>query len=219
MPAPRAADGLPKPETVAPAAVTGPEENPPPARAPEPPPDKPKAGPEARRKKTRREAEPDLFASPIASTKGPDKTAGEAVGQGPAEPKGAESPLVAPAQPEGPGTGTNTSHNRPPKPASRLPAEVKPLVSSTEEKPAPARPARPLPPVNPAQLREAVNQILPLLAGQDPGARDCLADNRPIFQSAFAPEAYAKFEQCIRKRDFDSAQEQLKKAVKKHAIM
>jgi hypothetical protein len=143
----------------------------------------------------------------------------ETVGQGPAEPTAAESPLLAPAQPEGPGTATNTSDNRPPKPASRLPAERKPPGGSTEEKPTPARPARALPPVNPAQLRKAVNQILPLLAGQDPGARDCLADNRPIFQSAFAPEAYAEFEQCIKKRDFDSAQEQLKKAVKKHGIM
>ena len=98
-------------------------------------------------------------------------------------------------------------------------ADVKPLVSAKEEKPATARPARPLPPVNPAQLRKAVSQILPLLAGHDPGARDCLADNRPIFQSAFAPEAYAEFEQCIRKRDFDSAQEQLKKVVKKHGLI
>ncbi len=73
-------------------------------------------------------------------------------------------------------------------------------------------------PLNPSQLRKAVNQILPLLAGRDPGARDCLADNRAIFQSAFAPEAYAQFEQCIKKRDFDSAQEQLKKAAKKHGI-
>jgi hypothetical protein len=143
---PPPAGGPAAPETVAPPAVAGVQENPPPAQpprrtpaqAPEAPPGKPKAGPAARRKKTRREVEPDLFASPMAWT--------------------------------------------------------------------------------PAQLRKAVNQILPLLAGRDPGARDCLADNRPIFQSAFAPEAYAEFEQCIKKRDFDSAQEQLKKAVKKHGI-
>jgi sensor domain CHASE-containing protein len=73
-------------------------------------------------------------------------------------------------------------------------------------------------PVNPAQLRKAVNQILPLLAGQDPGAGDCLKDNRALFQSAFTSEAYAEFEQSIKKRDFDSAQEQLKRAVKKHGI-
>jgi hypothetical protein len=124
--------------------VAGPEENPPPpqpplqipAQAPEPPSDKPKAGLETRRKKTRREAELDLFSSPV----------------------------------------------------------------------------------NPAQLRKAVNQLLPLLAGRDPGATDCLQDNRALFQSAFAPEAYAEFEQCIRKGDFDPAQEQLKKAVKKHGV-
>jgi hypothetical protein len=74
-------------------------------------------------------------------------------------------------------------------------------------------------PVNPAQLRKAVNQILPLLAGRDPGAQDCLADNRLIFQSAFAPEAYSQFKQCIQERDFESAQEQLKKAARKHGIV
>jgi len=165
---PAAAGGLPAPEVVAPPVPAGPEENPPPpqplctlhselctqvagpeenppppqpplqipAQAPEPPSDKPKAGLETRRKKTRREAELDLFSSPV----------------------------------------------------------------------------------NPAQLRKAVNQLLPLLAGRDPGATDCLQDNRALFQSAFAPEAYAEFEQCIRKGDFDPAQEQLKKAVKKHGV-
>ena len=39
--------------------------------------------------------------------------------------------------------------------------------------------------------------MLPLLAGQDPGARDCLNDNRAAFQSAFAPEAYAEFVQSV----------------------
>jgi sensor domain CHASE-containing protein len=149
-----AVGGLPAPEALAPPAVAGPEENPPPpeppppeppppepppqvlAQAPEPPPDKPKAGPGARRKRTRREAELDLFSSQV----------------------------------------------------------------------------------NPAQLRKAVNLILPLLAGQDPGAKDCLQDNRAIFQSAFSPETYAEFEQSIKKRDFDLAQDQLKKTVKKHGI-
>ena len=101
---------------------------------------------------------------------------------------------------------------------SRREAEPE-LFSSKEGTTAPARPARAFPPVDPAQLRRAVSQMLPLLAGRDPGARDCLADNRPTFQAAFAPEAYAEFEQCIKKRDFDSAQDQLKKAAKRHGIM
>jgi hypothetical protein len=120
------------------------------------------------------------------------------VEQGPGEPKGVESLF--------------------PPPASHLVAELAPPVGSEEEKPAPPRLARPTAPVNPSQLRKAVSQILPLLAGQDPGARDCLADNRAVFQSAFAPEAYAQFEQCIKKRDFESAQEHLKKVVKRHGI-
>jgi hypothetical protein len=195
---PAPAGELAAPETVAPPAAASPEENPPPAQPLDLPPDKPKAGQEARRKRTRREAELELFESPIRSTKGPGKTTGEAVEQGPGEPKGVESLF--------------------PPPASHLVAELAPPVGSEEEKPVPARLARPMAPVNPSQLRKAVSQILPLLAGQDPGARDCLADNRAVFQSAFAPEAYAQFEQCIKKRDFESAQEHLKKVVKRHGI-
>src|ERR1051326_9514042 len=50
------------------------------------------------------------------------------------------------------------------------------------------------PTVEPAQLRKGCNQILPLLADRDPGAKDCLKDNRKIFRSTFTPEAYVKFE-------------------------
>ena len=110
----------------------------------------------------------DLFASPVSPTRGPDETGGEAPDS--AEPKGVESALPPPAQPAEQGTATNTTDRRSPKPASRLSVNVKR-------------------PVNPVQLRKAVDQILPLLAGRDPGAKDCLADNRLVFQSAFAPEA------------------------------
>jgi hypothetical protein len=72
--------------------------------------------------------------------------------------------------------------------------------------------------VNPAQLRKAVNEILPLLADQDPGAKDCLKANRAAFRSAFASEAYEEFEQFVKRGDFGTALEQLKKAAKKHGI-
>ena len=72
--------------------------------------------------------------------------------------------------------------------------------------------------MNPAQLRKAVNLIMPLFTGQDPGARDCLKDNRSTFRSAFSPEAYVEFEQSVKKGDFDAALEQLKKAAKRHGI-
>jgi hypothetical protein len=72
--------------------------------------------------------------------------------------------------------------------------------------------------VNPAQLRKAVNEILPLLADQDPGAKDCLKANRAAFRSAFASEAYEEFEQFVKGGDFGTALEQLKKAAKKHGI-
>jgi hypothetical protein len=85
-----------------------------------------------------------------------------------------------------------------------------------ESKPARSLPARP--PLDLAQLRKAVNLILPLFTGRDPGARDCLKDNRTTFRSAFAPEAYVEFEQSVKSADFDAALEHLKKAARKHGI-
>jgi hypothetical protein len=84
-----------------------------------------------------------------------------------------------------------------------------------------SKPARPLParpPLDLAQLRKAVNLILPLFTGRDPGARDCLKDNRTTFRSAFAPEAYMEFEQSVKSGDFDAALEHIKKAARRHGI-
>jgi hypothetical protein len=91
-------------------------------------------------------------------------------------------------------------------------------VQPKEHKPAPSRRLPAAPPVDPAQLRKAVNQIVPLLAEKDPGARECLRDNRTTFRSAFTPEAYAEFEQLVKSGDPDAALEHLKKAARKHAI-
>jgi hypothetical protein len=99
-----------------------------------------------------------------------------------------------------------------------LVADLKPVLKPKEGKPAPARRLPAPPPVNPAQLRKAVNEILPLLADQDPGAKDCLKANRATFRSAFASEAYEEFEQFVKRSDFGTALEQLKKAAKKHGI-
>jgi HPt (histidine-containing phosphotransfer) domain-containing protein len=99
-----------------------------------------------------------------------------------------------------------------------LVADLKPVLKPKEGKPAPARRLPTPPPVNPAQLRKAVNEILPLLADQDPGAKDCLKANRATFRSAFAPEAYEEFEQFVKRGDFGTALEQLKKAAKKHGV-
>jgi sensor domain CHASE-containing protein len=85
-------------------------------------------------------------------------------------------------------------------------------------KTSPARRLPAAPPVEPAQLRKAVSQILPLLAERDPGAKDCLRDNRTTFRSAFTPEAYVEFEELVKKGDFEAALEQLTKAARKHGI-
>lgn len=99
-----------------------------------------------------------------------------------------------------------------------LVADLKPVLKVKESKPAPARRLPAPPAVNPAQLRKAVNEILPLLADQDPGAKDCLKANRATFRSAFTSEAYEEFEQFVKRSDFGTALEQLKKAAKKHGI-
>jgi len=99
-----------------------------------------------------------------------------------------------------------------------LVADLKHVLKPREGKPAPARRPPALPPVNPAQLRKAVNEIFPLLADQDPGAKDCLKANRATFRSAFSSEAYVEFEQFVKRGDFVTALEHLKKAAKKHGI-
>ncbi len=100
----------------------------------------------------------------------------------------------------------------------RLMAELRAGARRKESKPAPTR-HRPEPhPVDLAQLRKAVNQLGLLLAERDPGAKDCLRDNRKIFRSAFTPEAYEQFEQMLKQGDAENALEQLKKAARKHGL-
>jgi sensor domain CHASE-containing protein len=99
-----------------------------------------------------------------------------------------------------------------------LTVALKPVVRPKEEEPAPSRRLPAAPPVDPGQLRKAVNMIVPLLTERDPGAKDCLRDNRKAFRSAFIPEAYVEFEQLVKDGDSDGAFEQLKKAARKHGI-
>jgi sensor domain CHASE-containing protein len=102
-------------------------------------------------------------------------------------------------------------------PESTEPApEAKP--AAPREKPAPAKSLPAAPPVDAAELRKAVNVILPLLVDQDPGAKDCLRDNRNTFRSAFAPEAYVEFEHLVKRGDFGPALEDLKKAARRHGL-
>jgi hypothetical protein len=109
----------------------------------------------------------------------------------------------------------------PAKPAPQAPvADVKPELKPEEDKSAPARrlPAPAPVPVNAAQLRKAVNEILPLLTDQDPGANDCLKANHVVFCSAFVPESYAEFGQLIENGQFGGALELLKKVARKQGI-
>jgi sensor domain CHASE-containing protein len=190
----------PAPEAVLMPAITPHPESPAPAPPPEAPataaptPSEPatemKPTRVPRRKKTRRDNQMEFFAPPPAP----------------------EPALVTP--PTGPlAEAPSLSTSEPPPPSAAPEAD--------DPKPKEGKPARPLParpPLDLPQLRKAVNLILPLFTGRDPGARDCLKDNRTAFRSAFAPEAYMEFEQSVKSSDFDAALEHLKKAARRHGI-
>jgi hypothetical protein len=168
-----------------------------PSQASEPP-SKRKPIVSTKRKKAHRDDQMSLFEQqPV-----PGQTRTKPAANAPAKEHAVEAPCVRAVEPIAPSGGA--APNEPEKPK--------------EDKPAPVRPLPASPPVNPAQLRTAVNQILPLLTDQDPGAKDCLKDNRATFRSAFAPEAYLEFEQFVKSGGFGEALEHLKRAAKKHGI-
>lgn len=131
------------------------------------------------------------------------------------------------AEPAPAGESHSPSVEPPPAPAAATPAEAgesapaeipEAAPARKEEKRAPVRPLPPSPPVNLSQLRKAVSEILPLLTGHDPGAKDCLKDNRTPFRSAFSPEGFIEFEQTVKGGDYAEAVQQLRKAARKHGI-
>jgi hypothetical protein len=165
-----------------------------------------------KRKKPRQDSQMDLFGSdPIRA----DSTAGSALNTAPeqeaskAEEPTDNPPVLAPS-PREEAVEADAKTTAPP------PTESKPQFDPN----GPRRPRRlpAPPPMNPAVLRKAANQILPLFAGKDPGAWDCLKANRDAFRSAFEPEEYLHFEQMVKKSDFESALDQLKKAARKHGV-
>jgi hypothetical protein len=156
----------------------------------------------ARREKLRRDHQIDLFEVPPRGGKNPAtdaSTNGQDVEQ--SSPSGGEPAL--------PSTASGPQESAEP--------DIALVKQGAAQPPAPAR--RPsTPPVNPAQFRKTVNEILPLLTDQDPGAKDCLKANRPTFRSAFSPEAFAEFEQFVKASDFEAALEHLRRAAKKQGI-
>jgi hypothetical protein len=186
-----------------------------PAEATPPPPEPPakKKSPKApRRKKARRNDQMNLFDTPSPASQTPAQAAMNAAAAVVAA-AAVEAPSVSAVEPPPPSAGP-TPHE-PEKPAADVSERgLKPAPK--EEKPVRSLPAPP--PMNLAELRKAVNLILPLFTGQDPGARECLKANRATFRSAFSPEAYVEFEQSVKSGDFNAALEQLKKAAKRHGI-
>ena len=180
-----------------------------------PAPDKPARV--ARRKKTRPINQIELFEVRPAA----EQSVTGSLTDTPAEAPAAEAPLLPLIEPPAPSTAPVPEEpESPEKPVADAAGQA---LAAPEASPEPKaeKPARPLPappPVNPSQLRKAVNLIVPLFTGQDPGARDCLKANRTAFRSTFSPEGYVEFEQLVKNGDFDAALEQLKKAAKKHGI-
>ncbi len=99
-----------------------------------------------------------------------------------------------------------------------LTAGIKPAARPKSEKTKPSRPLPPAPPLDVAELRGAVGMIVPLLMDHDPGAKDCLKDNRDTFRSTFSPEGYVDFEEAVKGDDYGTALEHLRKATRKHGI-
>lgn len=76
----------------------------------------------------------------------------------------------------------------------------------------------PLPRLNLPLFRKAANVLFILLTESDPGAKDCLADNRKVLRSAFIPETFEEFEKHIKASAFTEALELLIKTAKRHKI-
>jgi sensor domain CHASE-containing protein len=192
------------------AEVTSAESTPPPLQ----PPAERKPIRAARRKKTRRDDQMDLFATQPAADQSLAGPAANAV----AEEAAVETPSPPIAEP--PALSGAAAPDEPEKPVAdaREQTLAAPVITPKPKEERPGKPLPPSPPMHPAELRKAVNLILPLFTGQDPGARDCLKANRATFRSAFTPEAYVEFEQTVKSGDFNAALEQLKKAARKHGI-
>jgi hypothetical protein len=96
--------------------------------------------------------------------------------------------------------------------------DLKVALRPKEERPAAAKRPTPPPAVDVAQLRRAVNEIFPLLADKDPGAKDCLKAHRAAFRAAFPAAGFAEFEQQVKRGTFEPALEHLRKVAKRHGI-
>lgn len=123
--------------------------------------------------------------------------------------------IHSPADP----TSIETQWSRLEKELDELVVNLKPHLPQRELKAAPAaRRLSAAAALDLAELRKAVGIIVPLLVDGDPGAKDCLKDNKGTFRSGFAAETYVDFEHAVRSSKFEVALELLKKAVRKHAI-
>ena len=69
-------------------------------------------------------------------------------------------------------------------------------------------------PVDPAQTREAVVQLVKLLSEFDPGAPDFIETNQAALRPLFSDGAWPQFEKLAQGYAFADAQAQLEKALK-----
>jgi len=104
-----------------------------------------------------------------------------------------------------------------PPESTMRPAE-EPHSDPAQSIPAIKRKPVPAPPLNLLAFKKAANVLYVLLAEADPGAKDCLADNRKFLQAAFVPDAFSDFEKQIKSSQFEAALELLVKAARRHKI-
>jgi hypothetical protein len=70
-------------------------------------------------------------------------------------------------------------------------------------------------PIDPAQSREAVAELLRLLSESDPGATDLVETNSAALRPLFADDAWSQFEKLVRDYSFAAAHARLEQALEK----
>ena len=101
------------------------------------------------------------------------------------------------------GTEDLVSHLR----AALPPEEIAPVA---------AAPAMPL---DPAQLRRSVEEMMSHLNNLDPTAAECLEANRDVFQALLPGDSYTRFEQSVKGFAFAEALAQLQPVAKEKGIL
>ena len=151
-----------------------------------------------------------------------EETSGDAPPAESPEPESAEPPSASEAKPEkNPRRRKNKDENQlnlftdEPSVAEDAPdAPASPPAKPPEEKPKSGRVGG----LDLPAFKKAGGLLAMLLAEGDPGARECLADNRKTVRAGFLPEVFEDFEKQVKGNDYPVALELLKKTGRRHNL-